>query len=115
MPCSGISCLIGLPGASGESQASKTVSTTYQIVDPAILDGLVIALTRPRRTVGERLFEDSTAPVAFACLLVADTWAAVLLTSPPHVYRTGGPPDVFWFTFYLLAPFGLPGQAARDA
>lgn len=92
-----------IAGASGESQASKTVSMTYQIVDLAILYGLVIALTRPRRTVGERLFE-YLMYVAFACLLVADTWAAVLLTSPPHVYRTGGPPDVFWFTFYLLVP-----------
>jgi signal transduction histidine kinase len=37
-------------------------------------------------------------------LFVADTWAAVLLIYPPYTYPTGGLPDLFWFTCYLLIP-----------
>src|SRR5260370_28808449 len=41
--------------------------------------------------------------VASACLLVADTWFALLLLHTSS-YRAGSPPDLFWLAFYLLLP-----------
>jgi signal transduction histidine kinase len=34
----------------------------------------------------------------------ADSWVGWRLQSPPHVYRAGDPPDLFWIAFYSLVP-----------
>jgi len=41
--------------------------------------------------------------VAIACLLVADSWNALLLLNTAS-YQAGRPPDFFWLVFYLLLP-----------
>jgi signal transduction histidine kinase len=87
----------------GEPPLSKSVSMYYQVFDLLLFYGLVAALARPRRTTTEGV-TISLLSVAVISLFVADTWAAVLLLHRPYTYRTGSPPDLFWFIFYLLVP-----------
>jgi signal transduction histidine kinase len=87
----------------GEPQVSKTISMFYQVGDLVLIYGLIMAIYRTRRTASELLVMGLLS-LAFASLFVADTWAAVLLLQPPHTYRTGSPPDLFWFSCYLLIP-----------
>lgn len=88
---------------SGESVIADIISLGYPVGDLIVFYGLAVATTRPSRTLGDRwaLYILST---AFVCLFIADSWAAVLLRSPRHVYLTGGPPDVFWTAVYALVP-----------
>src|SRR5260370_35026702 len=65
--------------------------------------GTAPRLMPPRLRTVAHLFT-SLLGVAFACLFIADTWAAVLLFTPPHTHRSGSPPDLFWSIFYLLLP-----------
>jgi signal transduction histidine kinase len=46
---------------------------------------------------------------AILCLLVGDTWFAIMLLNMPR-YRTGSPPDLFWLAFYLLLPLAAVVQ-----
>jgi signal transduction histidine kinase len=95
--------LLPLSLETSESPPSKYISMFYQIGDLVIFYGLVMALARVRHTTRDRLVI-SLLSLAVASLFVADTWAAVLLLHPPHTYRTGSMPDLFWFTCYLLIP-----------
>ncbi|PWT76983.1 MAG: hypothetical protein C5B60_03375 [Chloroflexi bacterium] len=90
-------------GGVGEAQLAKNVSIAYQIADLVLFYGLVLLLMQPHRTATDYVVT-TILLVAFACLFIADTWAAILLLAPPHTYRTGSPPDFFWGTFYLLLP-----------
>jgi signal transduction histidine kinase len=83
--------------------ASKSISMFQQIVDLLLIYLLILALARPRHTTRERLFL-SLLSLAFVALFVGDTWAAVLLLHPPHIYRAGSAPGVFWLLRYLLLP-----------
>lgn len=87
----------------GEPLLSKSISVFYQIFDLVLFYGLVLALARPRRTISDGLVM-SLLGLAVISLFVADTWAALLMLHPPHTHRTGSPPDLFWFTSYLLVP-----------
>lgn len=87
----------------GEPQLSRNISMYYQIADLVLFYGLVAVLIRQRRTTRDVL-ATSLLSLAVASLYVADTWAGVLLIDQPHTYRTGSPPDLFWFTCYLLIP-----------
>jgi signal transduction histidine kinase len=86
-----------------EPPPSKIISMFQQVVDLVLIYLLIMALAQPRHTTRERLvmFLLSLAVVA---LFVGDTWAAVLLLHPPHIYRAGSAPGVFWLTCYLLIP-----------
>jgi signal transduction histidine kinase len=86
-----------------ESPSSKSISIFQQVVDLVLIYMLILALARPRRTTRERLFL-SLLSLAFVALFVGDTWAAVLLLHPPHIYRAGSVPGVFWLLCYLLIP-----------
>jgi signal transduction histidine kinase len=86
-----------------EPPLSKYISIYYQIFDLVIFYGLVMALTRTRRTIRD-LMTMSLLSLAVISLFVADTWAALLLIHPTYTYRTGSPPDLFWFICYLLIP-----------
>lgn len=86
-----------------ESELGRLISMGYQVGDLVLFYSLVVALTQ----LGHSLRGRATLSIlcaAFACLFIADTWAAVLLLQPSHVYHTGSPPDLFWYTFYLLVP-----------
>jgi signal transduction histidine kinase len=87
----------------GETQLAKTISMGYQVGDLVLFYGVVLILMRAHHTTVDQLV-NSILCVAFACLLIADTWAAVLLFKPPYTHRTGSPPDLFWSIFYLLLP-----------
>jgi signal transduction histidine kinase len=87
----------------GEPELGKLISMGYQIGDLVVFYGLAVALARPIRAMSDR-WALYILCLAFVCLFIADTWAAVLLLHPAHIYRTGNPPDLFWFTFYLLVP-----------
>jgi signal transduction histidine kinase len=87
-----------------EPQVSRSISMFYQVCDLLLFYGLVAALTQVRRTTSETAVI-TLMSLAVISLLVADTWAALLLLHAPYSYRTGSAPDVFWFIFYLLIPF----------
>jgi signal transduction histidine kinase len=87
----------------GELRASKYISIGYQIGDLVLFYGLIVVLTRPHRTAWDQVVIGLLA-AAVASLFIADTWAAVLLLHPPHTYRTGSAPDLFWYICYLLIP-----------
>jgi hypothetical protein len=92
-----------IAAATGESRAGQSISMYYQVADLVLFYGVAVALTRSRRTARDQMTVYLLC-AAFVALFVADTWAAVLLIYPPYTYPTGGPPDVFWFSCYLLIP-----------
>jgi signal transduction histidine kinase len=89
--------------ASDLSSLGKVVALSASVGDLFVLLGLTLTLLR---TPSSRPF----APVlgilvaAFACMIVGDTWAIWIVLPPPHVYRSGAAPDVFWLMCYLLFP-----------
>ena len=87
----------------GVTQLAKTIGMGYQVGDLVLFYGIVLVLMHPRHTTADQVVS-SLLCVAFACLLIADTWATVLLFTPPHTYQSGSPPDLFWSIFYLLLP-----------
>ncbi len=92
--------------ASGIQPLSRTISLGYQLADLFLLCSLTLTLFRPCRFRADGLVL-SVLILAFACLLVADSWAGLILIAPEnihHVYRSGEPPDLFWMAFYLLLP-----------
>jgi hypothetical protein len=89
--------------AAGPAALSKSVSIYYQVSDLVLFYGLVVMLVRPQRTSTGRLVM-LLLSLGVIALFVADTWAALLLVRPPYTYRTGSPPDLFWFSCYLLIP-----------
>jgi signal transduction histidine kinase len=95
--------LIPLSLQTREPPLGKSTSILHQVADLMLFYGLVVALTRPCRTISERLVV-SLMGLAVLSLFIADTWAAVLLLHPPYTYRTGSAPDLFWFICYLLLP-----------
>ena len=92
-----------IAGEHGVTQLAKTIGMGYEVGDLVLFYGIILVLILPRLTTADHVVI-SLLGVAFACLLIADTWAAVLLFTPPHSYRSGSPPDLFWTIFYLLLP-----------
>jgi signal transduction histidine kinase len=95
--------LVPIALQSREPPPSKSISMVQQVVDLVLIYLLIMALARPRRTTRERLVM-SLLSLAVLSLFVGDTWAAILLLHPPHLYRTGSAPGVFWLMCYLLIP-----------
>jgi signal transduction histidine kinase len=88
---------------SGLSPLGKLLALSSPVGDLFVLLGLTLTLLRPP-------YSHPFAPVlgllvaAFACLIIGDTWFTLIVLPPPHVYRTGAAPDLFWLTCYLLFP-----------
>ncbi len=89
--------------ASGISPMARLVSLTYPVGDLFVLCGLTLTLLRPSHYPADRMVL-GVLVAAVLSLIVADTWVAWLLLSPPHVYTAGDPPDLFWLSFYALVP-----------
>jgi signal transduction histidine kinase len=91
------------------SSLAKEVALSYPVGDLFVLLGLTAILLRAPHSRGH-------APVlgiliaAFACLIVGDTWATLVVLQPSHAYLTGGFPDLFWLSFYLLLPLAALAQ-----
>ena len=98
--------LLPLSLQTGEPPMSKFISMYYQVFDLVLFYGLVMALARHRHTATQRL-SAFLLGLAVISLFVADTWAALLLIRPPYTYRTGSPPDLFWFICYLFIPLAV--------
>jgi hypothetical protein len=92
-----------IAGEHGVTPLAKTIGMGYEVGDLVLFYGIVLVLMLPRLTTADHVV-NSLLGIAFICLFFADTWAAVLLLTPPHTYRTGSPPDLFWSIFYLLLP-----------
>ncbi len=92
-----------IAGEHGETQLAKTISMGYQAADLVLFYGIVLVLMHRHHTIADQLV-NSLVCVAIASLLIADTWSAVLLFTPPHTRRLGSPPDLFWSICYLLLP-----------
>ena len=95
--------LLPLSHQTREPLLSRSISMYYQVFDLVLFYGLVMALTCTRRTTRDQLVI-SLLGLAVISLFVADTWAALLLLHAPYTYRTGSPPDLFWFICYVLVP-----------
>jgi signal transduction histidine kinase len=89
--------------ASDLSPLGKVLALSAPVGDLFVLLGLTLTLLRPP-------YSHPFAPVlglliaAFACLILADTWFTLIVLQPPHIYRTGAAPGLFWLTCYLLLP-----------
>jgi len=85
------------------SPLAKEIALSYPVGDLFVLLGLTVTLLRAPHSRGH-------APVlgiliaAFACLIVGDNLATFDVLQPAHAYMTGGFPDLFWLSFYLLLP-----------
>jgi signal transduction histidine kinase len=95
--------LAPIVSASDLAPLGKLLAVSAPIGDLFVLLGFTLTLLRPA-------YPHPFAPVmsllivAFACLIIADTWFTLIVLQPPHVYRTGAAPDLFWLTCYLLFP-----------
>jgi signal transduction histidine kinase len=96
--------LLPLSLQTGESLLAKHISMGYQVGDLVLFYGFVMVLARARRCTTRVVLGMSLLGVATVSLLIADTWATVLLFHPQHTYLTGSAPDLFWFICYLLIP-----------
>jgi signal transduction histidine kinase len=94
---------------SGESPLAKAVSIGYLIADLFLLFALWLMLLRPLRYNVDRRVVGLLA-VAVVCLILGDAEVNWLILSPPHVYRTGHLPDLFWMAFDLLIPLAAVVQ-----
>jgi signal transduction histidine kinase len=88
--------------SSHESGLAKLVNLSYPVGDLAIFFSLTLIWLRYREYESQRPVL-ALLLVAIPCLLVADSWNALLLLNTSS-YRTGSPPDLFWLVFYLLLP-----------
>jgi len=85
------------------SPLAKEVIFSYPVGDLFVLLGLTVTLLRPS-------YSRAHAPVvgilfvAFACLIVGDSWATHTVLQPAHVYLAGAMSDLFWLIAYLLFP-----------
>jgi hypothetical protein len=95
--------LIPLSQTTHEATVGKYISMYYQVFDLVLFYGLVILLYRTRRTIADWP-SAALMGLALISLFVADTWVALLLLYPPHTYRAGSAPNLFWFITYLLFP-----------
>jgi signal transduction histidine kinase len=94
---------------SGESPLAKAVSLGYLIADLFLLFALWLMLLRPLRYDVDRRVVGLLA-LAVVCLILGDAEVIWLILSPPHVYRTGQLPDLFWMAFDLLIPLAAVVQ-----
>ncbi len=95
--------LAPLFAASGLSPLARAVGLGHPIADLFLLLALMLILLRQLRH-REDFPVVGLIIAAVACLVVADTEAALLILHPAHVYRTGGVPDLFWLAADLLIP-----------
>jgi signal transduction histidine kinase len=93
---------------SHETLAAKLVNLSFPVGDLAIFFGLAIMWVHYR----EYVFDHAVMLLfilAIVCLLVGDTWFALILMNTSQ-YRPGSPPDVFLLAFYLLLPLAALAQ-----
>ena len=88
-----------------ETLLGKVVNLSYPVGDLAIFFGLTMIWLRSREYREYKLEQAAMAllVVAIICLVVADSWTAILLLNT-RSYRSGSPPDLFWMAFYALLP-----------
>jgi hypothetical protein len=82
---------------SQQSFLGKLVNLSYPLGDLAIFFGLTIIWLRYREYESEQPVLVLLL-VAIACLVVADSWYALLLLNTSS-YQAGSPPDLFWLAF----------------
>ena len=87
---------------SHETRLGQLVNLSYPVGDLAIFFGLTMIWLHYREYAMEYAVLALLIP-AILCLLVGDTWFAIILMNTSR-YQTGGPPDLFWLAFYLLLP-----------
>jgi signal transduction histidine kinase len=88
--------------ASHETLAAKLVNLSYPVGDLLIFFGLTMIWLHYRSYVLDRAFM-ALLLAASVCLVVADTWYALIRLNTSS-YQAGSPPDLFWMATYLLIP-----------
>jgi signal transduction histidine kinase len=78
------------------------VNLSHPVGDLALFFGLTMLWLHYREYVFDHAVMALLVP-AILCLLVGDTWFALILMDTSQ-YRTGSPPDLFLLAFYLLLP-----------
>lgn len=98
--------LAPLYARSGLSPLARVVSLAYPLGDLLVLGGVTRLLVRGRQ-LPTGYVPLTFFGVAIACLVIADTLVARSVLPPPHLFRTGHWPDLFWFACYLLIPLAM--------
>jgi hypothetical protein len=93
-----------IAGEPGESPLAKLISMGYQIGDLMAFYGIVMYLAHPKHTHRDQVIAVILC-LAFACLFIADTWAAVLLFSLPHTIAPVAPRTSFGSPFTCWSPW----------
>jgi signal transduction histidine kinase len=88
--------------SSHQSLLGKLVNLSYPLGDLAIFFGLTVIWLHYRQYELDHAVE-ALLLAGIVCLVVADTWVAILLLHASS-YQAGSPPDLFWMAFYLLVP-----------
>jgi len=88
--------------SSHETLLGKLVNLSSPIGDLAVFFGLTMIWLRYPASLADRLVVFLLF-IAVICLVVADSWYALLLLRASS-YQIGSPPDLFWMAFILLVP-----------
>jgi len=88
--------------SSHETLAAKLVNLSHPVGDLAIFFGLTMLWLRYREYIFDHAVMACFVP-AILCLLVGDTWFALILMNTGR-YQTGSPPDLFLLAFNVLVP-----------
>jgi hypothetical protein len=88
--------------SSHESLLGKLVNLSLPLGDLAFFFGLTMIWLRYRESAADRTVVVLLI-TACICLIVADSWYALLLLNASG-YQVGSPPDLFWMAFILLVP-----------
>lgn len=88
--------------SSHETPLGKLVNLSFPVGDLALFFGLTMIWLRYRASAADRMVVVLLF-MAIICLIVADSWYALLLLRVSG-YQAGSPPDLFWMAFILLVP-----------
>jgi signal transduction histidine kinase len=94
---------------SGLTPLAKATSLAYPVCNLFMIFGLVMIYVRPLRYPTYVMYRPALLALLLAdfCLVVGNSWGAVLLARPGHVYRTGDVPNLFRVIAFLLIPLAL--------
>jgi signal transduction histidine kinase len=88
--------------SSHETPLAKVVNLSYPVGDLVLFFGLTMIWLHYRSYALDRAVM-ALLLAASVCLVVADTWYALIRLNTSS-YQAGSPPDLFWMATYLLIP-----------
>jgi signal transduction histidine kinase len=94
---------------SGLPPLAKAMSLAYPVCDLFLIFGLVMIYVHPLNYLTYVMYRPVLLLLVLEnlCFIAGDSWGAVLLSRPGHVYRTGDVPNLLRFIAFLLIPLAL--------